>query len=217
MVCLNKHQQKTEQTKRKLLAAARRVFSRDGFDGSRIDDIARLAGFTRGAFYAHFKSKEDLFFALLEEQSEIWMERVRTKLSGNPTDEQVLAVLRESWIAGLSDSQWPILLLEFKLYAVRHRRMRARLVEAHRRIRNRLKLEKIRACLPERWVNDATKREHFRFGLEALMSGLVLQMHFDPSSLKREDAETVLRTCFDVLTKDLLNDVPAPSTAVTKH
>ena len=191
---LNKHQQKTGQTTRKLLAAARRIFSRDGFEASRIDDIARAAGFTRGAFYAHYKTKEDLFFALLEERAALWMEQLRGRLADCSTDDQITAALRETYIASLSDKQWPILLLEFKLYAIRHSRKRARLAEGHRRIRNRLKLEK-----PAKWLTSDEKREHLRFGLEALMSGLVLQMQYDPPSLSKHDAEAVLQTCFNVL------------------
>jgi AcrR family transcriptional regulator len=56
---LNKHQQKTEETRRKLLAAALRIFARDGFERSRLEDIAAEAGYTRGAFYANFATKED--------------------------------------------------------------------------------------------------------------------------------------------------------------
>ena len=42
---------------------------RDGFEAARIEDIAAASGHTRGAFYANFETKEDLFLALLEQQS----------------------------------------------------------------------------------------------------------------------------------------------------
>ncbi len=64
-----KHQQRTEATRHALLEAALRIFARDGFEASRIEDIAGATGHTRGAFYAHFNSKEDLFFALFEQQA----------------------------------------------------------------------------------------------------------------------------------------------------
>src|SRR5947209_3933413 len=64
----NKHQLKTDQMRRKLLRSARKIFARDGFEAARLEDIAADAGHTRGAFYAHFESKEQLFFALLEQQ-----------------------------------------------------------------------------------------------------------------------------------------------------
>src|SRR3984885_16001457 len=57
---------RTEATRSKLLEAAEQIFARDGFEAARLEDIAAEAGYTRGAFYANFKSKEDIFFALLE-------------------------------------------------------------------------------------------------------------------------------------------------------
>ena len=62
----NKHQIRTEQTTGKLLRSAMKIFVRDGFKAARLEEIAKDAGYTRGAFYAHFESKEDLFLALLE-------------------------------------------------------------------------------------------------------------------------------------------------------
>src|SRR6266851_3862005 len=58
---------RTQATRRRLLAAAESIFARDGFEAARLEDIAASAGYTRGAFYANFKSKEDIFFALFEE------------------------------------------------------------------------------------------------------------------------------------------------------
>ena len=64
----NKHHQKTEATREALLQAARRIFVRDGFEASRIEDVVAAAGRTRGAFYANFRAKEDLLFAIYEQQ-----------------------------------------------------------------------------------------------------------------------------------------------------
>src|SRR5258708_12782333 len=58
--------ERTEATRRKLLAAAERIFARDGFEAARLEDIAAGAGYTRGAFYANFGGKEQIFFPLLE-------------------------------------------------------------------------------------------------------------------------------------------------------
>jgi AcrR family transcriptional regulator len=53
-----------------LLAAARRVFERDGFVTARITDIADEAGLAHGSFYSHFRSKEDALAAVLGEVEE---------------------------------------------------------------------------------------------------------------------------------------------------
>jgi AcrR family transcriptional regulator len=57
--------EKQEETRRGLLDAAERVFLRRGLQGSSVEEIAAEAGFTRGAFYSNFKSKEELFVELL--------------------------------------------------------------------------------------------------------------------------------------------------------
>lgn len=48
-----------------ILDAALQAFVHDGYSGTRIDDIARLAGLSKGGIYTHFKSKEEIFEALL--------------------------------------------------------------------------------------------------------------------------------------------------------
>lgn len=50
----------------KLLRAAREVFAREGLTAARVEDIARRAGLSKGAFYLHFPSKEAAFEAVLD-------------------------------------------------------------------------------------------------------------------------------------------------------
>jgi AcrR family transcriptional regulator len=57
--------EKQEETRRRLLDAAERVFIRKGLQGSSVEEIAAEAGFTRGAFYSNFDSKGQLFVELL--------------------------------------------------------------------------------------------------------------------------------------------------------
>jgi len=59
-----------ERNRRALLAAARRVFERDGFVSARITDIADEAGLAHGCFYSHFPGKEEIFAAVVAEVSE---------------------------------------------------------------------------------------------------------------------------------------------------
>jgi AcrR family transcriptional regulator len=57
--------EKQAETRRRLLDAGERVFLRRGLQGSSVEEIAAEAGFTRGAFYSNFKSKDELFVELL--------------------------------------------------------------------------------------------------------------------------------------------------------
>jgi AcrR family transcriptional regulator len=56
-----------DDTREKLFEAAARVFEDQGIGGASIEAIAAAAGFTRGAFYSNFKSKDELIIAMLED------------------------------------------------------------------------------------------------------------------------------------------------------
>jgi AcrR family transcriptional regulator len=60
-------QEQAEKTKQDLLDAALVVFSKKGYSTTRLEDIAKQAGVTRGAFYWHFKNKSDVFSELHEQ------------------------------------------------------------------------------------------------------------------------------------------------------
>jgi AcrR family transcriptional regulator len=57
-------ERRLEHTRSLLVDAAEEVFAEKGFMAASLDDIARTAGYTRGAIYKHFATKEDLFLAV---------------------------------------------------------------------------------------------------------------------------------------------------------
>src|SRR5580698_1630353 len=195
----NKHQQRTDATRRALLDAARRIFARDGFEASRIEDIAGATGHTRGAFYAHFSSKEDLFFALLEQEAGDRLRGLRAVMERCPNSEGRLRALRKFYVGRVSDRQWVMLALEFKLFALRHPKLRAGLARTHRRIRESLKVEMISKLIPELMKSPRESREVRRVALEAVLNGLVLEYAYDPETISQAQATSVLGHVFDVL------------------
>jgi AcrR family transcriptional regulator len=56
-------------TRQAIMATARELFARNGFQATRTEEIVQRAGLTRGALYHHFRDKEDLFRAVLDEVS----------------------------------------------------------------------------------------------------------------------------------------------------
>ncbi|HEV3377508.1 MAG TPA: TetR family transcriptional regulator, partial [Thermoleophilaceae bacterium] len=60
--------QRQAQTRKRLMESAMRVFSEEGLDGASIDAIAAAAGYTKGAFYANFESKDELFLTILDDR-----------------------------------------------------------------------------------------------------------------------------------------------------
>jgi AcrR family transcriptional regulator len=59
-----------DDTRDKLFEAAARVFEENGIGGASIETIAAAAGFSRGAFYSNFKSKDELIIAMIEDHVE---------------------------------------------------------------------------------------------------------------------------------------------------
>src|SRR5215467_13443079 len=77
-----------DDTRDKLFEAAARVFEDQGIGGASIEAIAAAAGFTRGAFYSNFASKDELIIAMLEDHVEQSIQRNLDLFARhqNPTD-----------------------------------------------------------------------------------------------------------------------------------
>ena len=112
--------EKQAQTKQALLVAARKLFIERGFAGATVDAIATEAGFSRGAFYSNFESKERLFAELLDQQVfEVYRQMARDRLTGaastmGETAEELAAVVRDP------ERRWAFaLLLELLAHAGR--------------------------------------------------------------------------------------------------
>src|SRR5579871_6322937 len=76
-----KKQERAIATRKALTAAARKIFAGKGFEPASVEEIAAAAGKTRGAFYANFKNKEDVFFAIFEEDISRDLEKFSAHLS----------------------------------------------------------------------------------------------------------------------------------------
>ena len=62
--------EKRERTREELISAAESLFTGQGFHATSVDEIAFEAGYTKGAVYSNFESKEDLFFAVYEQRAD---------------------------------------------------------------------------------------------------------------------------------------------------
>jgi AcrR family transcriptional regulator len=124
---MNKHELKTRETRALLIAAAETIFVRDGYEGAELGEIAALAGRTKGAIYAQFASKEDIFLALIEERTRIYREEMEAMLAKSTSVDGNIAALRRFYLKRVDDQAWNLLLLEFKLFAMRHPASRKRL------------------------------------------------------------------------------------------
>jgi len=126
-------------TRQHLLKAAAMVFARDGFHGASLDDIAATAGFTKGAVYSNFKSKDDLFLAVLEDRYERGHAAIRGALdTESHTPEEWMPRMTHAVRESMWDDDWTRLFLEFVLYASRNDPARTKLAAWTRRSLDRV-------------------------------------------------------------------------------
>ena len=78
------HSEHKTQSKDKILDCAASLFANFGFDGVSIDQIMEEAGLTRGAFYAHFKSKEDVYSQGIVRAAQCAKEHMEAQSTQNP-------------------------------------------------------------------------------------------------------------------------------------
>jgi AcrR family transcriptional regulator len=129
--------ERTEDTRRRLLDAARRVFIRRGFHGASLDLVADEAGFTKGAVYSRFTSKADLFLALLAQRIERRIAEIREAAAAVHGPLALATALSRQWDEKLrEDEQWSLLLIEFRLHAARIPSLNRRYAALHARLRD---------------------------------------------------------------------------------
>ncbi len=126
-------------TREHLLQAAAQVFAERGFHGTTLDEVASVAGFSKGAVYSNFRNKEDLFLALLAWVYSEEMQALRNTVEGlegteAPSESRLsdfVDLLRRQGLG--STNNWGLLYEEFHLYAMRNPTARAKLAELDRK------------------------------------------------------------------------------------
>ncbi|MEU4418293.1 TetR/AcrR family transcriptional regulator [Nocardia salmonicida] len=123
------------EVREKVLAAALSEFAGKGFVGTTIDAIADVAGFTKGAVYSNFGSKDDLFFALLDQQVSRRIEAVAA-LADAAATRPTIAAIGDFLMQGLLDNRdWQLLFTEYWLRALRDEAVHERFVQHRRTVR----------------------------------------------------------------------------------
>lgn len=185
------------ETRRRLLAAATRVFTAKGFHGASVSEIAAAASCTTGALYAHFESKEALFLALIDQHLARQDDDLNDLAAAGDAEEmrQHIAARVEQLSTRLAEDgdllgtvsgedftplQAQTLSLEFLLYAVRYRPELRRSIGARYR-----RFDDHAAEVIQRWLDaeggDAALAPHDLAIVQSwLIEGLALRLLMDP-------------------------------------
>src|SRR6185436_8242983 len=143
-----------DDTREKLFEAAARVFEEQGIGGASIEIIAAAAGFTRGAFYSNFKSKDELIIAMLEDHVEQSIARMHDLLAEHRTPADFIEALK-TMDRNRQDplGRSPLLHMEMILFVARAEKRRPELAK-RLRARRKLIADIVEATLKGNGRND---------------------------------------------------------------
>jgi AcrR family transcriptional regulator len=131
--------QRQAHTRARLMHSAAKVAAARGLDGASLDLVAEEAGFTKGAVYANFESKEALFLAMLDERFAQRVAELDRVLASEGTIEEQARQAGSDFIAAIeAEPEWERLFFEFAAYAARNEGFRLELVKRYRGLRERI-------------------------------------------------------------------------------
>jgi AcrR family transcriptional regulator len=173
-------QERREQTRAELLAAARRAFLRDGFHAASLDAIAEDAGYTKGAFYSNFASKDDALVAVFDEH---FRDRTaayeRLIFTTDSVEDAYRAVARYWHDANEREPEWSRLVIEFMAHASRHEHLRQAVKEVRQRGLDRI-AELVEQLADRHGVEYTVPITELVRGSGALNRGLAVEQLLDP-------------------------------------
>jgi len=183
-----------DEVRARVLDAAREVFAERGFAGASTDLVAAAAGFTKGAVYSNFGSKDELFLALMAAEAAARVTAVEQALAATTDLPGALAAVG----AQLSrpDTAWQLLYLEFWQRAVRDPAVRTAFVASRRELRARV-AEVVERFLADHPVQTGWDAGRLTVVILALTHGLALESLPDPGAVPDDVLPRVLADLVD--------------------
>jgi AcrR family transcriptional regulator len=184
-----------DDTCEKLFEAAARVFEEQGIGGASIEAIVAAAGFTRGAFYSNFKSKDELIIAMLEDHVAQSIRRNLDLLAKHDNLADFLAALR-----GMDRSRQdplgrsPLLHMEMTLFVARAEKRRPELAK-RLRARRKMVADIVETTLKDKGKNAIRNPAWTAAIVLALEDGFRLHRLIDPETTP---ADSFLRAIDDL-------------------
>lgn len=188
-------EQSRDQTRQRLLDAAQSVFLSKGFVAASVEDIAELAGYTRGAFYSNFDSKSELFLHLLRRDHDKVMADMRAIFEAGESRQQMEARVLAYYSTHHRENDCFLLWMEGKLQAARDPDFRVGFTDCLRELRAAT-TEYVRQFSAQVGTPLPLPAEQLAVGLLALSDGMQFSYAFDPQGVSLEMTEAVLAGFF---------------------
>ena len=205
--------EKQAHTRECLMQSAAKVFARRGLEQASIDEVAEDAGFTKGAFYANFKSKEELFLAMLDERFSERIEEIERVIAGEGTTAEKAQRAGDDFTQMIvADREWQRLFFEFSAYAARNDEFREELVTRYRSMRDRIAAA-LRARAEAAGFESALPYDQIALMTCAMANGVALEKLLEGEEVPDDLYGTMLTLLFAGL--DTLKRSPEVAAAST--
>jgi AcrR family transcriptional regulator len=188
------------RTRLELIDAAERLFTQQGFHPTSLDVVADEAGYTRGAVYSNFASKEDLFFAVYERRVEDFLPELEEALAETQDVGDALDAVTAAHRARRERDEdgWLAVFLEFWTHVLRHPEHRARFAAIHHRY-----LDPVAAAI-ERWASEQdvelpADAQRLTIALTVMTTGLGLERLTQPEVIDAAFTVRAQRLIMDAL------------------
>jgi len=190
-----------DETRQRLIDAAAHVFAEIGVAGASVEQITAAAGFSRGAFYSNFSSKEELAVAMLDDHLAVSQTYNRALLARHPDALGFVDALRED--AGRDDPlhRNPLLQVELMLHVARTPELRPVLGQHLRTMRHLVGEIATATMRTEHSVVDI-EPDLLGIAIVALEDGLRLHRMIDPESTSPDAFLDVLEMLHRLLTSE---------------
>jgi len=186
------------QTRAALIAVGRTHFLRHGLGGAVTEKIAEDAGYSRGALYANFDGKEDLFLAIIREEQAWRSNTFRSILRDEPSSKKRLRKMRDTIADMVTNRDWIVLRAEFEAGALRSERIRQSFVEMHRQqIHDGGEL--VKDLLKSSEVISRLKPDDFIMVMHNLAHGLAVTQKILGAELSQKSTRSLIQSLFDHL------------------
>jgi AcrR family transcriptional regulator len=189
-----------EQTLQRLLDAAEKLIARKGLDAASVEDIAAAAGYSRGAFYSNFKSKDDLFIELLRRDHHKSMVELNALRTSELSVDQVQSRTRDIYGQMFSDNVSFMNWTEARMMAARDARFRAKLDALMAEKRGQIAAF-IQYFHDRVGVAPPLPPEKMAMGFMSLAEGVQLYMMSSPTEMTPDTAESLLTLFVDSIMK----------------
>jgi AcrR family transcriptional regulator len=196
-----------ERTRSHLLASAGRVFARRGLAHASVDEVAADAGFTKGAVYANFGSKEELFLAMLDARfAERLAEMDRVLSTDEPPETQARTAARDFVDYLKSDPEWEQLFFEAGLYASRDERFREQLTARYAAMRERM-AEILRRRAESAGFDPGVPFDQLAMMIFAMGNGVAFERLVEPAAVP----DDLFSTMLELFTRGAQGRQPPPA------